>query len=732
MLLLLSVVSFAASARTVYVECTTGADKIELRDGGPEGTLLDVTIPTYGSVEVEFETSLYIELTDPDLQLSSVQVGYYDSMPIVDNTCTIGVDDVSDGQYITINVQVPKKVTVNVPDPSLVTIMTGAWGDEFELVEGANLLTFGQYDAMLIKVKDPENYRLTRVYAQRGTEVIDFNVSSFTSCNAYSSDFYAGDVFSYVVIPASEFVAPSFKIRVDEPENCRVAIGYTDVDGLVANEWKTIEMRGTTENVSISHKTYGNEIYSVKVNGVEQTSSYGSYYLYDIKEDDEIDVKVAFPDEDYTVTVSADPLEGLGVVTSVTIDGEEVENWQEGMTVHCGKKVKFELNKTLYTINGIKINDVPQNITYLYTYYEVKIIEDTQIVFEADKKPTYTVSLVVDNASAVNAALSYNKIALHDGENEIEYTSDANYLVVEPVFCAKINSLKVTVEDDGEVIVYDNYDGKLTRYLDETVKLVEVEAENLARDKKFVAYLDANLDSDDLYYTYFYSDSDPNHQNRKVAKGYNVIEFCDMENPFVVNWYPRSDVFAGYLNGEELETSYYGGFEELVVEDGDVFKVFDITAPETFTVNFETEEERHFTMKKDIITPVEDFTAPLSDFGGTLFTLTPDAEYQLEVVVTDAVAAVAEEEGEDDEPAGKLVANDEGNYEFVLDGDKNVTVKAVPLTGIESVNAAATVKANNDVYTVSGVLVLRNATPAQIKSLPTGLYIVDGKKFVQK
>lgn len=207
--------------------------------------------------------------------LSSVQIGYYYSAPLDGNTCTIGVDDVEDGQYVTINVQIPKKVTVNVPDPSLVTVMTGAWGDTFDLVEGANLLTFGQYDSFLIKLNDTENYRLTRVYAQREGQIVDFSVSAFTSCSVYSSDFYAGDVISYVVVPADEFDAPKFKVRVDEPDNCRVSVDNNTVEGLEANEWKEIEMSGTTAYVSISHVTYGSEIYSVKVNGVEQTSSYG-------------------------------------------------------------------------------------------------------------------------------------------------------------------------------------------------------------------------------------------------------------------------------------------------------------------------------------------------------------------------------------------------------------------------------------------------------------------------
>lgn len=48
----------------------------------------------------------------------------------------------------------------------------------------------------------------------------------------------------------------------------------------------------------------------------------------------------------------------------------------------------------------------------------------------------------------------------------------------------------------------------------------------------------------------------------------------------------------------------------------------------------------------------------------------------------------------------------------------------------DGLNAIVAGNAAADVYNASGVCVLRNATAEQMKSLPAGIYIANGKKFV--
>ena len=66
---------------------------------------------------------------------------------------------------------------------------------------------------------------------------------------------------------------------------------------------------------------------------------------------------------------------------------------------------------------------------------------------------------------------------------------------------------------------------------------------------------------------------------------------------------------------------------------------------------------------------------------------------------------------------------------MTLDGSKTITVSLAKQDGVESVNAAA-VAESRDVYTLTGILLISNATDAQLKALPAGIYVVGGRKLV--
>lgn len=75
-------------------------------------------------------------------------------------------------------------------------------------------------------------------------------------------------------------------------------------------------------------------------------------------------------------------------------------------------------------------------------------------------------------------------------------------------------------------------------------------------------------------------------------------------------------------------------------------------------------------------------------------------------------------------------ADADGVYNITLDASKKIIVRKNRTSGIESVSVNKELPV--DVYSVSGVAVLRNATEAQIKALPAGIYIVAGRKVVVK
>ena len=75
----------------------------------------------------------------------------------------------------------------------------------------------------------------------------------------------------------------------------------------------------------------------------------------------------------------------------------------------------------------------------------------------------------------------------------------------------------------------------------------------------------------------------------------------------------------------------------------------------------------------------------------------------------------------------------------VADGDHTYHVTAVYNRGESALSAPATVKISGiadifaggktfDVYTVEGIVLLRDASAADIRKLARGIYIIDGKK----
>ena len=103
------------------------------------------------------------------------------------------------------------------------------------------------------------------------------------------------------------------------------------------------------------------------------------------------------------------------------------------------------------------------------------------------------------------------------------------------------------------------------------------------------------------------------------------------------------------------------------------------------------------------------------------------------VYVKKADAPAAEADGDEEDKGTKVELGEDGVYTVILDSDMTITAGDEAKNGVESVAVATTPAAgNSDVYTVTGMLVLRNATPAQLKALPAGIYIVGGAKYVRK
>ena len=165
-----------------------------------------------------------------------------------------------------------------------------------------------------------------------------------------------------------------------------------------------------------------------------------------------------------------------------------------------------------------------------------------------------------------------------------------------------------------------------------------------------------------------------------------------------------------YINDVLNEPTYSGSanYEGKTFNDKDIVKIYfgeTNVAKYDVTFNLSGVNASDIDVKKDIITEVTDLAAGFSALSGTQVDITPAEGKNIKVSVND-----------------EAITDVNGVYSF------NVTaataVKIEEATGINSISSDD--KADNKVYTVQGVRV------NNVKNLPAGLYIVNGKTRVVK
>ena len=710
----------AAASKTVNVSCNF-IDAIELRDGSADGPAL--TFEADG-MDVTFESdALYIGLTDDSKLIRQVYYtctdGWQKYMTAPNGYCIIPVSDMYEGNVtITITVGNPRFYYINIPDPSLITIKPSSYSDDsFVLTEGLNTFKVEEYGSLYVCVNDPENYKMTRFW--RVSDGMDLKVNNYTDCDIYAYDTNSGDEFSYTIVPASEFECPTFTITVDNPEEVDVQVEWNQVSGFVANEPKTIEMTGSTARVSVRHVVYDEDLFQVTHNGNTVDPTWGSYNIT-ASPDDEIVVTAAFPEIYKTVTITSDPAENAAVIYNVTGNNTPVEDWSEPFQVKQGKKVAFNLNSDLYEIKSVTVNGEPAGTS---SSFSTKVTDDLNIVVTSEKYATLTATLVVNDPACVRAKLNNNDLTLVEGENLIEFTKNANSLVLAAMPRYTLNSVTTTLngETQDANMSYSGYFVTLEDGME-----INIDGTAWELDKQVVVY--STHAYDDPTFMRFVLQSSGSYIQHELAAGYNTIDFCDAEKNMTFSGYDANynniDPLNIYVNGNAVQGSW--GQYSFVIEHGDVVKIYALTDPVTCSASFDIEEGVDMEIVKDLYITVDPAEGVI-DFEGTLVQL-KKGENSADTSIEVYVATVVTESNEALEPA-LLEADENGVYNITLDTSKAVTVCKAPESGVEGVIAAGAANTGN-VYTLTGVQVLTNATKAQINTLPSGIYVMNGQKIV--
>lgn len=589
-------------------------------------------------------------------------------------------------------------VTVNVDDASKLTLYLGSSAQS--LTNGDNVLDVKTGDRLYFSA----NTGFVLKQVNNGTS--DEYISSLTSCTV-NLDESKHNGAKWVVTTATldEVRTAVCKVTVDDASKVTLGTSGTYSKLNLENGVNNVKfVPGIESPLVVSAKDSNTSLYSVTKNGTSVSASYGSYRI-DVVDGDEINIEANYPNIDYAVKFNLSE-KADGFITEVLVNNVPVTNYlDDNFTVKAGSKVTIKGNTNDYKLESFNVNG--SDIDF-YGSYEFMVTAASTVNIVAHKYGNMTAHVNIDDASHVTVYKGYsyygNKADVKTGLNDVEIPESA------PILCIAANDgFRLVSVTDGTTEFTDR-DG----FSEVNVKAVDgmnltVTTAALVRDKKAVVYVeDADAPSMMRFMRKDYT-------QQKLATGYNTVEFYDGDNPFETSVYGTTSLNV-YKNDELVTPSYAGAKSySLTLADNDVVKLFFTKTPAKVeaTINVDGDAEK-LNVTKDRIVSVTNFASALSCLEGTEVAFSTADGYAIKAIDMNGTAVTAETDG---------------SYKVVVNSNSTINVKVAVASGIGSVTTSA--QKGADVYTVAGVLVLKNATPNQINALAKGLYIINGKTVVR-
>ncbi len=594
-------------------------------------------------------------------------------------------------------------ITVNIDNPEHVSIYTNYGSTMVEgIVAGDNQLTVEEYQQVQIKAK--ENAFITKVIkSMDGAEDSEQYVSNMTECGLYISSSDEGAKFTVTSVNADDARDGSCTVWVDDPSNVRVQRSGTYSDVVLAAGDNTVKYMTDKElPLLIGSVNHSSPLYQVKVND-EVVSPQGTMWCVTPVNGDKIEIFANFPDIDVPVKFVYASDDAKGFVTGVTVNGETVDNYNDAdFTVKAGSNVSISGNTGDYNLASFKINGISQ---YFYSPYSFTVTEETTIEIDAQKYGTVKAILDIDNPENVTVyrGYSYNNdiiSGLNAGENEIELSETNAQLQIKAVSGSYITSVTA-----GEQTVSADYDNAYNVTVTEGMMIV-VRSGAIERDSKAAVYIDSK-EAAAQYFNFQRAD----RSSVDIATGYNVIDFYEGDNPFGLSWY-GAEYANVYKNNEAVEPLYSGSTTyELNLANGDVVKIYLASDPQMLEAELKAEDgvdASKVAVTMDRVTDLADWAGKFDVLPGTEISIKPEADYNITVKTGDE----------------NVTANEDGVYVVTVEQPATITVSNDDVSGISEIS---TEKAATTVYNMQGIRM-----SGDIRQLPAGIYVVNGKKVVKK
>lgn len=592
--------------------------------------------------------------------------------------------------------------TVKVNDPESLTITVA--GQQLDVQE-SNVITAKEYgyDVSVVPV---EGYSISSVVNKAGTPQSVWGGSWYPGVTADME----GEEFTVTTYNIEASRTATFTLGVDDPSLVTLFLGtqnsqnYTPA-GIEAGD-NTVKFNPETENwLSVMPKEYGGLIYKVTKDGETIMPNTWGNYMTEISEGCNVDITAIVPDID--ITVNFEYSEGSeGCINHVAVNGSGVSDFNgKSLSIKAGSGLAIYGNID-FDIKDCVINGVP--FSWYGDYIDIPgsfLMEDATISLTAVPITPVNFTLTVDNPQYVqffnSSYPSGTPMEVVAGSQDMKVPD--NNAVISWKAAANCYVEKVVV--NGEEL-----DVTKTSYVNiKEGDVIEVASGHYVLDNTAVLWL---APSDNLLWNLSYY-MDSKYDRYELVEGYQLIEFYDAMNPFSFSFYDDGDDSLWrklYCNDEIVEPNDWGGYSDLKIGNGDVYKYFTNSAPQECSVTFEiTGNADSFAVCKDLIVPVKDFSAPVGCFAGTLMEIIPSENAQISVSIDNV----------------ELSSDENGRYSFTV-ADASTTVKVTATeVGVDSVAESENADAN--VYNMLGVKV---GVRSGIDRLPSGIYVVNGRKIV--
>ncbi len=602
-------------------------------------------------------------------------------------------------------------LTVNVDDASRVKIVIDYV--EQTIVTGDNVFEYNPNSYAYMEISGASgDYGISNVHAVYSDgykeDVYMWSGKAGISLSAYGN----GAVYTVTSFSYAELRTATCTVNVDDASKVSFQRGNSTVE--LVNGDNTIAFIPDGSNAeTFSIRGTSGSLYQVLHNGTVASTSYDGSYSISPKANDIIKIEANFPDVNVPVKFIAVNEGTEGFVTNVKVDGEAVANaWDEHFSVKLGSTLEWTPNESDYQLNSIWLNGAE---SYLYECRNITVLTTDSVIikYDATKYASFNITVNIDHADRITLykKVNYSSVeitGLVDGANTIELSEACSGLSFKALGGCWVESFK-----DAEGTEYKDYPNNYQDIPVAEGKVFTVTTGAVERNSSFVFYIDEPAQCP---YGGNLTLAADNHQNQTtpvlfqdgngdaLAGGYYTIAFdATFDNPMQINCWGNTNAAIVYQQDTIVKYDYSPRF---TATDGDVIKVFLAGAPAKHNVTFEAAAGCAFTdVVRDVIVAVEDVTAPLSVLTGTQISFSQTGAAQ--ILVNDAA----------------VTADENGVYTLTITADTKIVANNGSTTGIEHVDAAL----RSNVYTLQGVLLIQDATKAQINALPAGLYIVNGK-----